>query len=146
MANQTITGILERFQAVLEEAPLNLKPTRHPFSHENEANLNISDTYRVIAGGNVHTHEMGNGQQTRIDRVIVTLERPLDFDGYGAQTGLEDLLDTVEAYIYADGTDNGYYPTLEKGSRKVTKPKKDSDVCEASLAFLCDYDFSIETS
>jgi hypothetical protein len=140
MAAQTMSGILTRFQAVLEAPPLSLDPSANPFTDEAVPNLTIDNTYRVVAGGIVNDKPTSNFQSLRIDRVVVTIAQTMKMDGYAAQRDLEDLLDAIERAVIADGPDHGYFASLEKGSRKVERPKG-TDLCRASLNFLCDYDF-----
>jgi hypothetical protein len=140
MAAQTISAILERFEAVLSAPPLNLDPSPNPFTDEAVPNLSINDTFRVVAGGLVNDRITSNFQSVRLDRVTVTIARTLDMDGYQAQRDLQDLLDSIERAVIADGTNHGYMASLEKGSRKGERPKG-TDLCRASLNFLVDYDF-----
>jgi len=141
MAAQTISGILERFEAVLSSPPLNLDPSPNPFTDEAVPNLSINDTFRVVAGGIVNDRTTSNFQSVRLDRITVTIAKTLDMDGYQAQRDLQDLLDTVERALIADGPEHGYFASPEKGSRKTERPKG-TDLCRASLSMLVDYDFS----
>lgn len=141
MAAQTMSAILERFETVLQAPPCLLKPSNNPFSEVADPSITINETYRVTAGGLVGIPlEVGNYQEARLERVTVTVYQRMDMDGYQAQKDIQDVLDTVERAIIADGPDNGYMVTLEKGSRKLTNPKK-TDLIEASLSFMVDYDF-----
>jgi hypothetical protein len=141
MAAQTISDILTRIETVLAASPLNLLLNPDPFSDEGVPNALVDTTCRVTSGGMVHSKSTSNHQALRIDRVTVTVQKTLKFEGYEAQRELQDLLDDVERAVIADGPDHGYMVSIEKGSRKITR-KKDSDVVEASLNFLVDYDFS----
>lgn len=140
MAALTAAALLDRIQTVLEAAPLSLTPAVDPFTDEGVANALVNTTFRLVHGGVVNTRSTSNYQALRIDRVIVTVERSLAFDGYQAQQDLQDLLDDIERVIIADGPGQGYMVTVDKGSRKVTR-KKESDVLEGAIHFLCDYDF-----
>lgn len=141
MAAQTLSAILDRMQTVLEAAPLSLVSSTSPFEDTNVPNALVDTTYRLTAGGVVSDVPTSNFQTVRVDRVTVTIEKMLAFDGYAAQQSIQDSLDAIERAIVADGTNNGYFASVEKGSRKVTRPKG-TDVCQASLNFLVDYDFS----
>jgi hypothetical protein len=141
MSAQTISAILERVETVLAAAPLNLELARQPFSSEGVPNSLVDTTCRVTSGGMVHSRSTSNYQALRIDRITVTVGKTMNFDGYESQRALQDLLDEIERAIIADGPEHGYMVSVEKGSRKITQ-KKDSDVYEASINFLADYDFN----
>jgi hypothetical protein len=141
MATQTTAGILERFETVLQDPPCLLKPSNNPFTEATEPNISINETYRLQTGGLLSDLPVGNYFSARRERIIVTLYQRMDMDPYQAQRDLQDLLDTVERAIVADGTDHGYMADVEKGSRKATRPNKDSDLYEAQLSFMVDYDF-----
>src|SRR5690242_4320524 len=140
MATQTIAAILERVETVLQDPPCLLKPSANPFTETTTPNIDINETYRVQAAGVLSDTDVGNFLSARRERVIVTLYQRMDFDGYQAQRDLQDLLNTVERAIIADGPDHSYMAFLEKGSGKVTRPK-DTDLCEAPLSFIVDYDY-----
>jgi len=142
MATQTTSGILERFEAVLQAPPCLLKPSSNPFTDTSEPNISIDTTYRLMAGGLIGTPlTTGYYSEARMERVTVTLYKSMEFDGYQAQKDLADLLDVVARAIIADGPDNGYMVTEEKGSRKPVRPKG-TDLCEASLSFMVDFDYT----
>lgn len=145
MATQTSAGILERFEAVLEAPPCLLRKSQNPFTTEAETNIEVGTTYRLIAGGVVNDRPTSGWQCVRLERIIVTVQQRLNFDGYQAQRNIQDLCDTIERAIVADGPDHSYHVSLEKGGRKVTRPK-DTDLCEAAIAFLVDYDFDSSQS
>ncbi len=144
MAATTISAILERIETVLQAEPLVLTRSIDPFTDALTPNTMVDTTFRVVAGGMVRENSQSNYSTARVDRVTVTVAQALKFDGYQAQRDLQDLLDDIERAIIADGPDQGYMVTVEKGSRKVTRPK-DSDLCQASISFFCDYDF-LETA
>lgn len=141
MAAQTISAIIERFETVLAAAPLNLEVSQDPFSDTGVANTFVDTTVRVTHGGLVNDRITSNYQSMRIDRISVTVLRAFRFSGIDAQREVQDLLDEIERAIVADGPDNGYMVNVEKGSRKPVK-KKGTDVLEAAIHFLVDYDFS----
>jgi hypothetical protein len=141
MAATTISAILERIETVLSSNPLNLTLAPNPFSDETVASAMVNDTCRVESGGIVHDKPVSNWGVCRLERISVKLQRSLDFEGYQAQRALQDLLDDIERAVLADGPDHDYMAYVEKGSRKITR-KKESDVCEAALNFIVDYDFS----
>jgi hypothetical protein len=141
MAPQTASAILERFERVLQESPCLLSPSAHPFTNEQTPNIAVGLTYRVVHAGLVSDFCQSNYSEARIDRIQVTVQQPIDMDGYAAQRDLQTLLDTIERAIIADGPDNSYNAEAEKGSRKVTNPKNTS-VAEATISFLVDYDWN----
>jgi hypothetical protein len=136
-----LSTILERFQAVLEASPLYLTASVDPFSDVAMPNTLVDTAFRLTAGGMVSSRSTSNYQAVRIDRVTVTVQQALKFSGYAAQADLQDLMDAIERALIADGPDQGYSVTVEKGSRKVERPKG-ADICRASLNLLVDYDFS----
>lgn len=142
MATQTTAGILERFEAVLQAPPCLLRPSANPFTDTAEPSVTIDVTYRLMAGG-LAGEPMTTGYyaDARLERIAVVLYKAMEFDAYQAQKDLQDLLDTVERAIIADGPDHGYMAYLEKGSGKVTRPKA-TDLCEATLNFLVDFDYT----
>jgi hypothetical protein len=141
MAFMTAAEILERFETVLQADPCLLRPSAHPFTNEQTPNINVGTTFRLEHGGMVNDKCQSNYAEARIDRIIVTVQYPLEMDGYTAQRTLQDLLDTIERAIIDDGPDHSYNADIEKGSRKVTRPK-DTDVAEGKIHFLVDYDFN----
>jgi hypothetical protein len=141
MAATTISAIIERIETVLAAEPLALTLNPDPFTDEGIPNQSVNDTVRVTSGGVVNSRSTSNYQAIRLDRVTVTLQRSMGFNGYEAQRDLQEVLDDIERQIIADGPDHGYSVTVEKGSRKIER-KKESDVISASLHFLVDYDFS----
>lgn len=141
MSAQTIANIIERIETVLQAAPLNLELHSDPFADTGIPNTLANTSARVVSGGVVTSRPTSNYQALRIDRVSVIVLRTMDFDGMAAQRDLQDFLDEIERAIIADGPAHGYMVSTEKGSRKITR-KKDSAVCEATLHFLVDYDFS----
>ena len=101
----------------------------------------VDSAFRLVPGGLVGQTCQSNYSTARIERIVVTVNRMTQFDAYDVQRALEDQLDAIERAIIADGPDHSYMASIEKGSRKVTR-KKDSDVIEASINFLVDFDFS----
>jgi hypothetical protein len=142
MAETTISAILDRFATLLEAEPLNLVSAGDPFSDTAIPNVSVGSTYRLMSGGLVRDTQQSNYMSARVERVTVIVQAPLNFDGYQAQRDLQDVCDAIErAVIAAFGVAPKVGIAVEKGSRKITR-KKDSDVCEASLSFQCDYDFN----
>jgi hypothetical protein len=140
MAATTPAAILERIRTVLEAEPLALVANGDPFSDVGMPNALVDSAFRILHGGMVHESTIAPGMTLRIDRITVTVQQALNFDGYQAMQDLQDRLDDIQRAILADGADHSYMATVEKGSRKVTRPK-DADVCIASLSFLIDFDF-----
>jgi hypothetical protein len=141
MAATTISAILERFETVLVAAPLNYTLTDQPFSDEQTPGTMVDQMVRVNSGGLVNSRSTSADQEVRLDRITVQVQRTLKFEGYDEQRALQDVLDEIERAIRADGPDNFYSASIEKGSRKAVR-RKDSDVVEASLNFIVDYDWS----
>jgi hypothetical protein len=143
MAATTVSAIIERIETVLAAAPMNLllNPDPDPKADQGIPGSLVDTTFRVSHGGVVSIKGTSNFSEARIDRITVTVQKAMNFDGNEAQRAIQYLLDDVERAIIADGTDNDYMVNVEKGSRKTLK-KKDSDVFESSIHFLCDYDFS----
>ena len=145
MAALTTAAILERFETVLQAPPCLLQPSANPFTETTVANVNVDTVYKLTANGIISDRITSNFQSVRLERIGVCVYKAMQFDGYQAQREIQDLLDTIERAIVADGPDQGYMATLEKGSRKVTRPKG-TDLCEATLSFLVDYDFDESAS
>ncbi len=141
MAATTLAAILERFETVLTTAPLSLTLSQQPFSDETEPNAVVDTLARVTAGGLVGQRGQSNYAEARIDRVVVTLQQPMGFDGYSAQRALSDLADDVSRAMIADGPSAGYDVTEERGSRKTVNPKK-TELCRLEINFFVDYDWS----
>jgi hypothetical protein len=141
MSATTISAIIERIETVLAAEPLTLTLGPDPNSDRSVPNLAVDTTFRVTHGGVVNSRSTSNFSEARVDRVTVTIQKAMNFDGNDAQRAIQDQLDDIERAIIADGTDHSYMVSVEKGSRKTTR-KKDSDVFESAIHFLCDYDFS----
>lgn len=141
MAATTLSAILTRFETVVQAAPLSLTLSKQPFGDTLEPNTIISTLVRIVAGGMVSQRSQSNYSEARIERITVTLYQAMNFDGYGAQRDLADLCDDVVQALIADGPDQGYDVTEEKGSRKITR-MKDADICQAQVNLLVDYDWN----
>lgn len=141
MAATTISAIIERFEKVLTSPPLNLTISTQPFGDDVEGNAIVDAMFRVVSGGMVGQRSQSNYAEARMDRVTVTLQQKLRFDGYQAQRDLTDLADDVVRAMIADGLDYSYDVTEEKGSRKIVHPKK-TDICRMDIGFICDYDWN----
>lgn len=137
----TSSAILERVETVLQAQPLSLTLSSNPSTDETVPNSLVAETVRVQSGGIVKDTEVSNFTVLRMERITVTTQRASGFEAYESQRDLQDLLDKIERAVIADGPDNNYFATVEKGSRKITR-KKDSDVLEATISFVVDYDFS----
>lgn len=141
MAAQTMSAILDRFKTVLEAPPLNLVASTNPFDDADVPATLVDMTYRLVSAGLVSDVPTSNYQSLRIERVTVTMAKTIGFQGYTAQQTLHNTLDAIERAVIADGPDHGYLVSIEKGSRKVTRPKN-TDLLQASISFLVDYDYS----
>lgn len=141
MSATTMSAILARFATVLEAAPLSLVTSSTPFDVKDVPNDLVNTTYRLLSGGLIRDDDQSNYSTARVERVTVTVMQRMDFDAYQAQQDLSDLLDDIELAIIAEGNTVPLLGIrLEKGSRKVVRPK-DSDIVEATLGFMVDYDF-----
>src|SRR5688572_24567364 len=123
MATTTLATIMARWRAVLEAAPLNLQATVEPFSDETQPTTLVDNAYRIVSGGRINSKALGNRQWALMDRLSVHVTRKMGMDGQAAQEALLDLMDDIEAALLNDGDgDNNYQATVEKGSRKLSRP------------------------
>lgn len=139
MAATTLKAIIDRFQAVLEAAPLSLTATREPFSHDLSPNTVIDSAYRIKDDGLSRSRPVGANQFVRVDRLTIFIAKKLNFAGQTAVETMETLLNTIERQILADDNSHDYHASIE--GRLVTQPPK-TDIAIASLTLLVDYDFS----
>jgi len=141
MAATTVTAILTRLETVLQAPPLGLTLSLTPFSDTTEPNVVMLTLVRVVSGGLVGQRCTSNYSEARMERLTVTVQQPLNFDGYGAQRDLTTLCDAIVRALIADGPAHGYDVTEERGSRKVTRPPK-TDLCRAEIHVIADFDYS----
>ena len=141
MANTTLSAIMARFRTVLEADPLNLQPTVEPFSDEPQPATLVDNAYRIVSGGTVNKRAIGYRVWAVQERIGVHLARKMGSDGQVAQEALLDLLDIIESKVVQDGDNNSYQASMEKGSRKFTRPK-DAQVINGAVNFIVDFDWS----
>ncbi len=141
MSATTIGAIMQRFQTVLEAAPISLERSGDPFTDTGTPGGMTDRTYRLVHAGLVHSTPMSAGLVVRIERITVTIMRAMQFDGYVAQIDVQDQLDAVERAIVADLVAQSINVNVEKGSRKVTRPKN-ANICVGAINFLVDFDFN----
>lgn len=133
----TTKSVIDRFQAVMEAAPITMKATREPFSHERQPSGLLTDTYRVEDAGVASNTPMSNHAVARIDTLRVWIARKMAFAGQTAVEAVEDSLVAIERAIIADGLAQGYHAVL-----RGRDPRKSGDIVIASITFSVDYDFS----
>ena len=137
MAATTIKAIIDRFQAVLEGADLNLKKSQEEFSFDLQPNLRINNVYRIEDAGLAETQTLTNNVDARIDQLHVWLMRKATTDSQAERETLETTINTVEKKILADGPSNNYHATIE--SRELERV---DDVIVARVGFFVDYDYA----
>lgn len=137
MATTTLKAIIDRFQAVLEAAPLSLVATKEPFSHDRQPNAVLNTAYRVEDAGLSDTASVSNGVQVRRDTLRVWVARKVMFAGQTSAESLHDTLVSIERAIKADGASNSYHAEIT--GREITR---EGDILTASVDFVVDYDFS----
>lgn len=139
MAATTLKAIIDRFQAVLEAAPLSLAPTKEPFSHDLSPNTVLDSAYRIKDDGLVRNQPVGANQFVRVDRLTVFIAKKLAFTAQTVAETMETLLNTIERQILADDAAHEYHASVE--GRTITQPPN-TDIAIASLTVLVDYDYS----
>ena len=140
MAATTLKAIIDRFQAVLEGADLNLKKATEEFSFDLQPNLRINNVYRIEDGGLGETATISNSTDVRMDLLNVWLARKATTDSQKERETLETTINTVERKIIADGPSNNYHATLD--SREIER-LDEGDVLIARVGILVDYDYSL---
>lgn len=150
MSETTLSAILDRFERVLESPPLSLTKSKVPFNDDKSLVIepnNVIDVLFSVSGGEmVSRTSQSNYSEARLDRVIVTLHKAMNFDAYAARRDLADMCDRVVRALIADGPDHSYDVSEERSSRKISRPKGDkgvpTDICRAEIHFFVDYDYS----
>src|SRR5438105_15759498 len=112
MAETTLSAIIDRIQAVLEDTPLDLSKAKDAFSHDSQPNGLLTDTYYLHDAGVQNSVEQSNNAEARIDQIEILLARKVAFDATAALETMEASLRDVERYLVADGPTNGYQATL----------------------------------
>lgn len=144
MADTTLAAIYARVRAVLEAAPLNLKPTKDAFSHDRQPNTLLDGSYYLEDGGLQSNRPATNYKAVRIDRIIVLVAAQLKFAPEVAKETMHTTLLTAERYIKADGPAHSYHAEIAVG-RRITRPKN-GDFLIGSIPFTVDYDVNESTS
>lgn len=137
MAALTLKQIIDRFQAVMEAAPIAMTATREPFSHDLQPAGLVTNTYRVEDGGLRDTKPMTNHASARVDTLRIWIARKIAFAGQTAVEAIEESLVAIERAIKADGAAQSYHAEIVGRD-----PRRKGDLVIASITFSVDYDFS----
>lgn len=137
MADLTLKQIIDRFQAVLEASPLSLTATREPFSHDQQPNSLLTNTYRIEDAGLRDTKSQSNNRATRVDTLRVWIAKKMAFNGQSALESLQDSLVAIERALIADGKAQSYHVLL-----RGRDPRRKNDFIIASITVDVDYDYS----
>ena len=138
MAATTLKAIIDRFQAVLEGADLQLKKTTEEFSFDRQPNTRIDNVYRIEDAGLVSTESATNNMEVRIDELAAWFARKATPDSQAVRDTLETDIVAFERKIVTDGRSNSYRATLN--GREIERV---DDVILARVSVLVDYDFSL---
>lgn len=137
MAFLTLKQIIDRFQVVMEAAPIAMKATREPFSHDRQPAGLVTNTYRIEDAGLAASKSMSNHAAARMDTLRVWIARKMAFAGQTALETVEDSLVAIERALIADGLAQGYHV-----SPAGRDPRPSGDLVIASITFTVDYDFN----
>ncbi len=140
MATTTLKDIIDRFQTVIEAAPVSLKQTDQPFGFDLQPNAALDDRYWIQDGGMLESRSMTNNAEVRMDSLTVWIATKIKFAGQTAQETMETALAVIERAIVADGPANSYAAT--KTERAIERID-DTDVLVGLIAFTVDYDFTL---
>jgi preprotein translocase subunit SecA len=141
MAATTLKAVIDRFQAVLEGANLNLRKSTDEFSFDQQPNTKLNQVYRVEDAGLSETQTLTNNVDARVDSLSVWLARKATPDAQAERETLETTLLTAERQIVADGPSNNYHASVS--AREI---ERTGDVLVARLEVLVDYDVSLATT
>jgi hypothetical protein len=139
MAATTLAAILASWKTVVEDDAVALVPTIAPFTHDQQPNGMVANSYYLEDGGNVQRSSMTNNAEVRIDRVTFWIAYPVNFDGDTALQALETLVDTIYRALLVQARTDGY--NVEADTRRITRPAG-LELLVASQAFTVDFDFS----
>lgn len=139
MATTDLASILAAWTALVEAAPLALVPTTAAFTHDQQPNATVANSYYFEDGGNVERKSVTNSVEVRVDRVTCWIAKPLNFAGAATLQAMETLIDDLYRQLLVLALTAGYNVTAD--TRRITVGK-DSEVLIASAAFLVDFDFS----
>lgn len=131
--------IIDAFQSVLEAAPLSLKPTQVPFTHDRQPNTMVADSYYIDDGGTVNRQSVTNDVEVRVDRLRIWVAKPLAFAGQAQFEAMEQLADTIYRYLLVNARANGW--NVDADARRVTRPAA-AEVIIGEFGFRVDYDFN----
>jgi hypothetical protein len=137
MADFTTEGLINRFQAVMEAAPLSMVLTREPFSHDRQPAGLVQNTYRIEDAGLASSRPASNHAQVRVDNFKVWFARKIAFAGQTALEAAEATIVVIERAILVDGRAQGYHPVLTGRD-----PRRFGDLVIVAVSFDVDYDFS----
>jgi hypothetical protein len=141
MAATTLAAILAAWDLVLQAAPLSLVPAIGPFTHDQQPNATIADSYYVTDGGTITRTSATNDVEVRVDRLQVWIAKPLTFGAGAAAAQLQamaDLGDDLYRYLVVAARTAGY--NVEADTRRISAAK-DSELLIANFDFRVDYDF-----
>lgn len=137
MAATDLAAIIAVFRQVCEA--VELVATSQPFTHDRQPNAAIQDSYWIEDGGAISRESQTNYAETRVDRLVVWIAKPLAFAGAAQFEALEQLGDTLYRALVAEGTVQGW--NVEAENRRLTNPRN-TELVVGSFAFRVDYDFS----
>lgn len=143
MAATTLAAILAAWATALEASPLSLLKAVGPFTHDNQPNGSIANSYYLTDGGKVSRTSVTNHVEVRVDRLQVWIAKPLNFDPDGQLQAMETLGDDVYRNLLVLARAAGY--NVEADTRRITRPAN-SELIIANFDFLVDYDFSSAVS
>lgn len=139
MATTDLKSIIDAWQTLLEAAPLSLKPTQVPFTHDRQPNAMVPDSYYIDDGGIVNRRSVTNDVEVRVDRLRIWVAKPLAFVGQAQFEAMEQLADTIYRYLLVNARANGW--NVDADSRRVTRPAA-AELIIGEFGFRVDYDFS----
>lgn len=143
MATTSLAAILAAWATRLEAAPLSLVRSAVAFTHDQQPNATLDDSYYLTDDGNVSRTSMTNSLEVRIDRVTVWMTKPLNFAGDQQLLVMETLIDDIYRQLLALALTAGY--NVEADTRRVTHPPN-TELLVANATFRVDYDFSSAVS
>lgn len=143
MAATDLAAILTAWAALLEASPLSLIPTEAAFTHDQQPNATVGNSYYLVDDGNVDRKSVTNSAEVRVDRVTVWIAKPLNFAGPAQLRTMETLIDAIYRQLLVLALAAGY--NVEADTRRVTHPPN-TELLIASASFRVDFDFSTAVS
>lgn len=142
MATTDLTSILAAWREVLEATPLSLGRAAQPFTFDRIPNAALQNAYYIEPAGQVGRRSQTNDVETRVDRLIVWVAKPLAFAANDQLAAMVTLMDEIYRYLSADGRTNGW--NVEQDGHQVQQPKK-TELLIGRFSFTVDYDFDAST-